>query len=112
VDCASCRVDAWVSAPALAAAGGDQRAGTRSRYDVEPSVDMYPAPGDSTDFAFSRNLVPGTPRPLISFCIECGSDRDLEGGFQPPVFSFPKIEREVQLALLALRAYAAAQPKP
>jgi len=98
----------------LRAAGGDPRARDRSRYGVQPTSDLYPAPGVSSDFAFSRNLDPGTPkkRPLISFCIECGLDKDLEGGFQPPVFIFPKIEREVHLALLALLSRAAAQPKP
>ena len=94
------------------AAGGDPRARERSSYGVGPSADLYPAPGVSTEYAFSRNLVPGTPRPLISLCIECGSELNLEGGFRPPAFIFPKIEREVQIALLTLLARAAAQPRP
>jgi hypothetical protein len=94
----------------LRAAGADPRALARSRYDVEASVDMYPAPGVASDWAFSLNMVPGTARPLISFTIESGSEENLEGGFQPPVQAFPKIEREVHLALLALLAHAASRP--
>jgi hypothetical protein len=94
------------------AAGGDPRARERSSYGVGPSADLYPAPGVSTEYAFSRNLFPGTPRPLISLCIECGSALNLEGGVRPPTFIFPKIEREVQIALLTLLARAAAQPRP
>jgi hypothetical protein len=96
----------------LGAAGADQRAITRSRYNVQQSVEMYPAPGMATDWAFSLNIVPGTTRPLHAFTIECGSEDNLEGGFQPPVQSYPKIEREVHLALLALLAHAASMPVP
>jgi Zinc carboxypeptidase len=96
----------------LRAAGADPRALKRSRYDVEAAASLYPAPGVASDWAFSLNITPGTPRPLLAFTIECGSEEDLEGGFQPPVASYPKIEREIHLALLALLAYAASDPPP
>ena len=96
----------------LRAAGGDQRAGARSRYEVQPAIDMYPAPGVASDFAFSRNLDPGTLRPLIAFTIECSLAKDLEGGRQPPGLHLPQDEREVHLALLTLLSRAAARAQP
>jgi hypothetical protein len=44
---------------------------------------------------------------VTSFTLECGSDADGEGGFQPVPASYPKIEREVHLALLAMLVEAA-----
>jgi hypothetical protein len=100
----------------LDAAGPEVRAFSRSWYDVEQAADLYPAPGTSMDWAFSRNIDPSlTPplaRPLYTFTIECGSEENGEGGWHPPVELYPKIEREIHLAVMALLAWAAMLPGP
>jgi murein tripeptide amidase MpaA len=85
------------------AAGSDRRAQTRSDYSVEPSFALYPATGTASDYAFA--LKPDGS--VTSYTLECGSDADGEGGFQPLPAIYPKIEREVHLALLALLVEAA-----
>ena len=49
----------------------------------------------------------GDDASVTSFTLECGSDADGEGGFQPLPSIYPKIEREVHLALLAMLVEAA-----
>jgi murein tripeptide amidase MpaA len=92
----------------LAAAGSDPSSRGRSDYAVEPSLALYPTTGTASDYACTLQFVP-TPRPdgVISFTLECGSDADGEGGFQPLPAIYPKIEREVHLALMALLTGAA-----
>jgi murein tripeptide amidase MpaA len=85
------------------AAGSDRRARVRSEYAVEPSLALYPTTGTFSDYAFSLR----EDGSLTSFTMECGSDADGEGGFQPVPAIYPKIEREVHLALLALLREAA-----
>ncbi len=87
----------------LVAAGADRRALVRSEYAVEPSLALYPTTGTASDFAFTV-LGDGS---AVSWTLECGSDADGEGGFQPVPAIYPKIEREVHLALLALLSEAA-----
>jgi murein tripeptide amidase MpaA len=84
-------------------AGGDRRAQVRSDYGVQPSLALYATTGTCSDFAFSVNQ----DGSVTSFTMECGSDADGEGGFQPVPAIYPKIEREVHLALLALLVAAA-----
>ncbi len=84
-------------------AGSDRRARVRSEYAVEPSLALYPTTGTFSDFAFTLN----DDQSVTSFTLECGSDADGEGGFQPVPAIYPKIEREVHLALLAMLAEAA-----
>jgi len=84
-------------------AGGDRRARVRSEYAVEPSLALYPTTGTASDFAFAVR----EDRSMTSFTLECGSDADGEGGFQPVPRIYPKIEPEVHLALLALLSEAA-----
>jgi murein tripeptide amidase MpaA len=79
-------------------AGSDRRARERSEYAVEPSLALYPTVGGASDYAFSVR----ENGSVTSFTMECGSDRHGEGGFQPVPAIYPKIEREVHLALLAL----------
>ena len=87
----------------LDGAGSDRRARERSEYTVEPSLALYPTVGGASDYAFSvRENGSAT-----SFTMECGSDRHGEGGFQPVPAIYPKIEREVHLAMLAFLLEAA-----
>lgn len=92
----------------VGAAGADERARSRSRYDVEPSLSLYPASGTASDFACSLQFEsePPTQR-VISYTLEIGSDADGEGGFQPVRAIYPKIEREVHLSLMAFLSAAA-----
>jgi murein tripeptide amidase MpaA len=86
----------------LDAAGSDPRARARSQYDVEPSLALYPATGTASDYACSLQFEPDPPAPrVISYTLECGSDADGEGGFQPVPAIYPKVEREVHLSLIA-----------
>jgi murein tripeptide amidase MpaA len=84
-------------------AGSDRRARVRSEYAVEPGLALYPTTGTFSDFAFTIK----DDRSVTSFTLECGSDADGEGGFQPVPAIYPKIEREVHLALLAMLLEAA-----
>jgi murein tripeptide amidase MpaA len=85
-------------------AGSDRRARVRSEYAVEPSLALYPTTGTFSDFAYSVR----EDHSMTSYTMECGSDADGEGGFQPVPAIYPKIEREVHLALLALLREATA----
>ena len=85
------------------AAGSDRRARVRSEYAVEPSLALYPTTGTFSDFAYTIR----DDGSVTSFTLECGSDADGEGGFQPVPAIYPKIEREVQVALLAMLLEAA-----
>ena len=87
----------------LSAAGSDRRARVRSEYAVEPGLALYPTTGTASDYAFSLD----ENGSITSFTLECGSDADGEGGFQPVPSIYPKIEREVHLSLLAMLAEAA-----
>jgi murein tripeptide amidase MpaA len=84
-------------------AGADRRAQVRSEYAVEPGLALYPTTGTFSDFAYSLK----EDGSITSFTLECGSDADGEGGFQPVPAIYPKIEREVHLALLAMLLEAA-----
>jgi hypothetical protein len=84
-------------------AGPDRRARVRSEYGVEPGLALYPTTGTFSDFAYSL----AEDGSITSYTLECGSDADGEGGFQPVPAIYPKIEREVHLALLALLTEAA-----
>ena len=102
------RIGQAMRAAILAAAGSDPRALARSAYDVEPSLALYPTTGTASDFAASLQFDDEAPAPrVIAYTLEIGSDADGEGGFQPLPAIYPKIEREVHLALLALLLEAA-----
>jgi hypothetical protein len=90
-------------------AGNDTRAQARSAYEVEPGLALYPTTGTASDFAASLQFGDDSPaRRVISYTLEIGSDADGEGGFQPVPAIYPKIEREVHLALMAFLSAAAA----
>ncbi len=92
----------------LDGAGSDARARSRSRYDVEPGLALYPTTGTSSDFAASLQFLDDPPAErVIAYTLEIGSDTDGEGGFQPLPSIYPKIEREVHLALMAFLSEAA-----
>jgi murein tripeptide amidase MpaA len=90
-------------------AGDDARAQARSRYDVEPGLALYPTTGTASDFGASLQFRDDPPAArVIAYTLEIGSDADGEGGFQPVPAIYPKIEREVHLALMAFLSAAAA----
>jgi len=92
----------------LDGAGADRRAQARSRYDVEPSLALYPTTGTASDFATSLQFEPQPPAErVISYTLELGSDADGEGAFHPVPAIYPKIEREAHLALMAFLQAAA-----
>jgi hypothetical protein len=79
-----------------------------SRYTPQQSVILYPTSGESISYAFSRQLLPPPEPnwgPVFAFTVECGHES--EGGFHPPVWIYPKIEREVHAAIFAFLASAA-----
>jgi carboxypeptidase T len=93
----------------ISGAGSDSRAQTRSAYDVEPGLALYPTTGTASDFAASLQFGDDPPaQRVIGYTLECGNDTDGEGGFQPVPAIYPKIEREVHLALMAFLSAAAA----
>lgn len=90
-------------------AGPDDRAARRSTYQVKQELQLYPTTGNSNDYCFSRPLLDATRPTAFAFCLECGIDQspddpgDSEGGFQPDRRdTFPKIEREIHAAVIAL----------
>lgn len=92
----------------LDGAGADPRARARSQYDVEPGLALYPTTGTGSDFAASLAFLDDAPASrVISYTLEIGNDTDGEGGFQPVPAIYPKIEREVHLALTAFLLAAA-----
>jgi len=92
----------------LDGAGSDPRARARSQYDVEPGLALYPTTGTSSDFAASLQFLDDPPAErVIAYTLEIGNDTDGEGGFQPVPAIYPKIEREVHLALMAFLSEAA-----
>ena len=89
-------------------AGSDPRARARSEYAVEPGLALYPTTGTASDYAASLQFVEDPPvERVIAYTLECGNDTDGEGGFQPVPRIYPKIEREVHLALMAFLREAA-----
>ena len=93
----------------IAGAGSDPRARARSEYAVEPGLALYPTTGTASDYAASLQFVddPSAER-IIAYTLEIGMDIDGEGSFQPVRAIYPKIEREVHLALMAFLSAAAA----
>jgi len=90
------------------AAGSDSRAVARSQYDVEPGLALYPTTGTASDYGAALPFMPDPPtEKVIAYTLEIGSDADGEGGFQPVPSIYPKIEREVHLALMAFLLAAA-----
>jgi murein tripeptide amidase MpaA len=90
-------------------AGSDPRARARSDYTVQPGLALYPTTGTASDFGASLQFTDDPPAErIIAFTLEIGNDTDGEGGFQPVPAIYPKIEREVHLALMAFLSAAAA----
>jgi murein tripeptide amidase MpaA len=90
-------------------AGSDPRARRRSMYEVKQALGLYPTTGTSDDWCVGLGMLDGSRPPMHGFCLECGIDQarddptDNEGGFHPDYrLKFPKIEREVHAAVLAL----------
>jgi Zinc carboxypeptidase len=94
-------------------AGSDPTARRRSMYTVKQALGLYPTTGTSDDWCVGLGMVGGPGPPIHGFCLECGIDQapgdpsDDEGGFHPDYrLKFPKIEREVHAAVLALAGSA------
>jgi carboxypeptidase T len=90
-------------------AGPDPTARRRSLYTVKQALGLYPTTGTSDDYCAALAMLDGSHPGTYAFCLECGTDQapddptDDEGGFHPDYGTkFPKIEREVHAAVLAL----------
>jgi carboxypeptidase T len=90
-------------------AGSDPRARHRSIYAIKQALGLYPTTGTSDDWCMSLEMLDSARPPISAFTLECGIDQapddpsDDEGGFHPDHRTkFPKIEREVHAAVLAL----------
>jgi len=96
-------------------AGSDPTARRRSMYTVKQALGLYATTGTSDDWCVGLGLLDEPGPPIHGFCLECGIDRarddptDDEGGFHPDYgLKYPKIEREVHAAVLALAGAALA----
>src|SRR4051794_19673046 len=94
-------------------AGTDPTARRRSIYSVKQALGLYPTTGTSDDFCAALSMLDSSRPATYAFCLECGIDQapddptDNEGGFHPDYRTkFPKIEREVHAAVLALAGAA------
>lgn len=105
------------------AGGSDPTAQTRSTYTAMQGAKLYVTTGASDDYCFSRWFAPlsgGAPTsPVMAFTMEAGGDPrvDNEGGFSPDyVNQYPKLEREIHVAVWTFLSMASAQnfvaPKP
>jgi carboxypeptidase T len=90
-------------------AGRNPTARHRSIYTVKQALGLYPTTGTSDDYCTALTMLDGSRPPIAAFTLECGIDQapddptDNEGGFHPDYTTkFPKIEREVHAAVLAL----------
>ena len=90
-------------------AGADPTARRRSIYTVKQALGLYPTTGTTDDYCTSLTMLDGSRPATYAFCLECGIDQspgdptDNEGGFHPDYATkFPKIEREVHAAVIAL----------
>jgi carboxypeptidase T len=90
-------------------AGAEPTARRRSIYTVKQALGLYPTTGTSDDYCAATTMLDGSRPAIYAFCLECGIDQapddptDNEGGFHPDYRTkFPKIEREVHAAVLAL----------
>jgi murein tripeptide amidase MpaA len=71
------------------------------KYQVKPSVGLYPTAGASDDYAYSRHLVDPKKGKIISYTVEYGRSR-ASTPFHPPYDEMRKVMRELTAALLEL----------
>jgi hypothetical protein len=98
-----------MAAACAAQAGPDRTAQARSAYTAKPELSLYPTTGTTTDYALGAwQQDPSRPTPHTTV-IECGDAAnpddpgDDDGGFWPDyATAYPKVEREVHAALIAL----------
>jgi carboxypeptidase T len=90
-------------------AGPGPTARHRSIYTVKQALGLYPTTGTSDDYCAGLTLLDSSRPAIYAFCLECGIDQapddptDNEGGFHPDYRTkFPKIEREIHAAVVAL----------
>jgi hypothetical protein len=106
------RLSGLVRAAILDQAGSDPRAQQRSGYTEMTEAALYTVTGSSCSYAFSRQVA-DSARYVHALTLECGSTGDGENGFTPDyVTKYPKIEREVQAAVLAILRHAATWTEP
>jgi hypothetical protein len=96
-------------------AGAQPKARHRSLYTIKQALGLYPTTGTSDDYCAGVSMRERSRPPILAFCLECGIDQapddptDNEGGFHPDYRTkFPKIEREVHAAVVALAQAALA----
>ena len=84
-------------------------------YAIKQALGLYPTTGTSDDYSLSLAMSDHSRPPISAFTLECGIDQapddptDDEGGFHPDYrLEYPKIEREVHAAVLALASSALA----
>jgi len=90
-------------------AGAHPTARHRSIYTVKQALGLYPTTGTSDDYCAALTMLDSSRPAIYAYCLECGIDQapddptDNEGGFHPDYRTkFPKIEREIHAAVLAL----------
>jgi murein tripeptide amidase MpaA len=71
------------------------------KYQVKPSVGLYPTAGSSDDYAYSRHFADPGKGKLIAYTIEWGRSH-ASTPFHPPYPEMRKVMREVSAGLLAL----------
>jgi murein tripeptide amidase MpaA len=71
------------------------------KYQVKPSVGLYPTAGSSDDYAYSRHFLDPRKGKLIAYTIEWGRSH-ASTPFHPPYHEMRQVMKEVSAGLLAL----------
>jgi len=71
------------------------------KYQVKPSVGLYPTAGSSDDYAYSRHWINPSKGKIIAYTIEWGRSH-ASTPFHPPYAEMRRVMREISAGLLAL----------
>src|SRR6267142_3851827 len=71
------------------------------KYQVKPSVGLYPTAGSSDDYAYSRHWINPSKGKIIAYTIEWGRSH-ASTPFHPPYPEMRRVMREISAGLLAL----------
>jgi len=84
---------------------------TGATYTPQPGAQLYPTSGASDDYSYSRHIVDSTKPRILAYTLEAGSSG--EGGHHPDFTTqYPKIEKEIHAAILALLTYVSTWVAP